>query len=290
MVIALLIAALATAAHAAAPAKTEISQDITVHARAAAPSLAVPPPSPAPPLVDEVLNSLRLGRGAGEAPPETVHTTPESVRLEQPFPDPPFLALSPENIQALYDSWTFQVRAVDGDIVYRADGVGLLRDKIEWDGAGPDGRLNVAAGRRYRYKFTGRRGGREFVVESDPVSINSFTHREYAGETRLEVAPYEIFVEGKASYATGADRYLDAMTDALRAGEPRRDGTFRFELYAAKPRAKLTLSRVRALKKRISASLRVDPARVKIAALPVERGEGLAVLVPPSKGPRLRIE
>ncbi|MFI5347371.1 MAG: hypothetical protein ACHQ51_13435 [Elusimicrobiota bacterium] len=282
----------AVSAFAADPAKgkSEISQDITVHARAAAPALAVPAPTPSKPVVDEVLNSLALGRGVGVAQPDTVHTTPESVRLEKPFPEPPFLALSPENIRALYDSWTFQVRAVDGDIVYRSEGVGLMREKIEWDGAGPDGRLNLAAGRRYKYRFTGRRGGREFTIESDPVAIKSFTHREYAGETRLEVVVDEIFVDGKTSYATGAEHYLDAMTDALRAGEPRRDGTYRFELYSAKPKAKLTLARAKALRKRIAVSLRVDPVFVKVTPMPAERGEGLAALVPPSKGARLRIE
>jgi len=283
-----LVAAAALAA--AAPAsKTEISQDITVHGKASGPALAVPPPSPSKPVVNEVLSSLTLGRGEG-TPPETVRVTPESTRLERPFPEPPFLALSPENIRALYDSWTFEVRAVDGEIVSRTEGVGLLREKVDWDGAGPDGRLSIAAGRRYRYRFVGRRGGREFVIESDPVTLTSFTHREYAGETRLEVAIFEIFTEGKSSFATGAERYLDAMADALRAGEARADGTYRFELYSPKPREKLAAARVKALKKRLAASLRADPDKVKVSPLPAERGEGLAALVPPSKGARLRIE
>ena len=292
MLNAFLAAILAITASAADPAKakTEISQDITVHARASAPALAVPAPTPSKPIVDEVLNSIPLGRNAGAAKPDTVHTTPETVRLEKPFPEPPFLSLSPENFRAVYDAWTFQVRAVDGDIVYRSEGVGGMREKIEWDGAGPDGRLNVIPGRRYNYTFNGRRGGREFVVESEPVALKSFTHREYAGETRLEVVTYEIFVEGKTTYATGAERYLDAMMDAVRAGEPRPDNTYRFELYSAKPKDKLTVARAKALKKRFAAAMRVDPALVKIAPMPLERGEALAVLVPPSKGARLRIE
>lgn len=289
MILAPLLAAAAALAAEPPSKKTEISQDITVHGKASGPALAVPPPSPSKPVVNEVLNSLTLGRGEG-APPETVRVTPESTRLERPFPEPPFLALSPENIRALYDSWTFEVRAVDGEIVSRAEGIGLLREKVDWDGAGPDGRLSIAAGRRYRYRFVGRRGGREFVVESDPVTLKSFTHREYAGETRLEAAVEEIFADGKSSFATGAERYLDAMADALRAGEARADGTYRFELYSPKPREKLAAARVKALKKRLAASLRADPDKVKVSPLPAERGEGLAALVPPSKGARLRIE
>ena len=78
MLNAFLAAILAITASAADPAKakTEISQDITVHARASAPALAVPAPTPSKPIVDEVLNSIPLGRHAGAAKPDTVHTTP----------------------------------------------------------------------------------------------------------------------------------------------------------------------------------------------------------------------
>lgn len=283
---------LAVAAHAAAPSKpkSELSQDITVHAKAAAPALAVPPPSAAKPVVDEVLGSLSLGRGEGGAKPETVRVTPETMRLEKPFPEPPFLALSPENIQAIYDSWTFEVRGMDGEFMARSEGVGLLREKLDWDGAGPDGRLSLVAGKRYRYRFIGRRGGREFIVESDPVTIKSFTHREYAGETRLEAVIDEIFTDGKSTFATGYDRYLEAMTDSLRTGEPRRDGTYRFELYSAQPRGKLAAARAKALRKKLASALKADPAKVKVTVMPAERGEAIAALVPPSKGARLRNE
>lgn len=286
-----LILLLASPLLAAAPAgKSEMSQDITVKAKASGPPMALPPPTPARAVVDEVLDSLPLGRGEGRAGPETVRVTPESTRLERPFPEPPFLALSPENIRALYDSWTFDVRAVDGEIVYRSEGIGLAREKLDWDGEGSDGRLALIPGRRYRYRFTGRRGGREFEVLSDPVLIKSYAHREYAGETRLEVVIDEVFTDGKATFATGAERYLDAMTDALRAGEPRRDGTYLFELASAAPRSKLTAAREKALRARLAAALKADPAKVRIAPRTAARGEWLAVLVPPSKGPRLRIE
>ncbi len=290
MIVALLLAVSASAATSGKGA-SEISQDITVKSKAAGPSLAVPPPAASKPVVDEVLRSLDLGRsGGGKPSAETVHVTPESSRLDGPFPEPPFLALSPENIRALYDSWTFEIREVDGPIAMRTEGVGLLRENVDWDGAGPDGRLEVAAGRRYIYRFTGRRGPREFVVESDPVTIKSFTRRQYGGETRMEAAIDEVFTDGKATFATGAEHYLDRMADALRAGDARPDGTFRFDLYTKEVRAKLTKARAKALTKRFAAALGVDPVKVKVQPMPVERSEALAAFIPASKGARLHIE
>lgn len=284
---ALLLAAAAFAAEPSSKGNEGMSQNITVVGKAAAPSLSVPPPSPSKPVVDEVLQSLTLGRGAGPAGPETVHVAPETSRLERPFPEPPFLALSPENIRALYDAWTFEIRSDDGEIATRSEGVSILRESIDWDGSGPDGRLVLAPGRRYHYRFMGRRGGREFAIESDPVTIKSFTRREYAGETRLEAAIDEIFTDGKSSYATGAERYLNAMAEALRAGDARADGTYKFELYTKTPRGKLTAARMKALAKTFAAALLIDPKRVKIAPMPAERAEALAAFMPPSKGARL---
>ncbi len=286
----LLLAAAARAADPASTGKSDLSQNITVVGKAAAPALSVPPPAPSKPVVDEVLHSLALGRGAGPAGPETVHVAPETSRLERPFPEPPFLALSPENIRALYDAWTFEILSDDGEIATRSEGVSILRESIDWDGSGPDGRLVIAAGRRYHYRFTGRRGGREFAIESDPVLIKSFTRREYAGETRLEAAVDEIFSDEKSSYATGAERYLNAMAEALRAGDARADGTYKFELYTKAPRGKLAGARIKALKKTFASALLVDPKRLKISPMPVERAEALAAFVPPSKGARIRNE
>ena len=286
----LLLAAAALAADPASAGKSELSQNITVVGKAAAPALAVPPPSPSKPVVDEVLLSLTLGRGAEPAGPETVRVSPETSRLERPFPEPPFLALSPENIRALYDAWTFEIRSDDGEIATRSEGVSILRESIDWDGSGPDGRLVLAPGRRYRYRFMGRRGGREFAIESDPVLIKSFTRREYAGETRLETAVDEIFPDGKSSYATGAGRYLDAMAEALRAGDARADGVYKFELYTREPRGRLAAARAKALAKTFASALLVEPKRVRITPMPVERAEALAAFVPPSKGARIRNE
>ena len=283
MISALLLAA---AALAADPVKDQISEDITVRGKASGPALALPRPAASKPIIDEVLSSLPLGRGEGPRP-ETVRMAPETSRLEKPFPEPPFLALSPENIHALYDSWTFDVLSRGGEIVSRAEGVGRLHESVDWDGAGPDGRLEIAAGRSYRYRFTGRRGRRTFVVESAPVTLKSFTRREYAGETRLEVALEEIFADASAAFAAGAERYLGAMADALRAGDARPDGSHKFELYQKEPRGKLAAARAKALAARLAAALHADPAHVKIAVLPAERGAALAAFAPPAKGERL---
>ena len=287
MIVATMLLAAAAFAADSSSGKSEMSQNITVVGKAAAPTLAVPPPSPSKPVVDEVLHSLSLGRGAGPSGPETVHVSPETSRLERPFPEAPFLALSPENIRALYDAWTFEIRSDDGELATRSEGVSILRESIDWDGSGPDGRLVLSPGRRYHYRFTGRRGGREFAIESDPVTIKSFIRREYAGETRLEVTIDEIFPEEKSSYATGAERYLNAMAEALRAGDARADGTFKFELYTKFPRGKLAAARVKALAKTFAAALLSDPKRIQIQPMPVERSEALSAFVPPSKGARL---
>jgi hypothetical protein len=285
----------AAAAFAASPGaggqgQSEISQDITVKGKAGGPSLALPPPAASKPVIEEVLHSLSLGRKGELSAQPTVRVTPEMMRFERPFPEPPFLAFSPENIRALYDDWTFEVRSEDGQIVSHTEGVGSVRETLDWEGSGVDGRLAVSAGHRYHYRFTGRRGGREFAIESDPVLLKSFTRRQYGGETRLEAAIDEIFPDGKAAFATGAERYLDVMADALRAGDARADGSYRFELYGEKPRGKLAAARLAALVDRFSSALGAESSRIQVSLLPSERGPALAAFVPPAKGERLRNE
>ncbi len=264
-------------------------EDVTIRSKSSGPALSVPPPTLSKPVIDEVLKSLDLGRGEGsDKTVDTIHVTPNAARFRQPFPEPPFLALSPENIRATYDSWTFEIREADGDVAQRAEGVGILREGLDWDGAGADGRLEVKPGRRYFYRFTGQRGPRQFVVESDPVLLNSFTRREYGGETRLEAAIEEIFVDGKIVFATGAERYLNAMAEALRAGEARPDGTYRFELYARDLRAPLTQKRIKVLTERLGAGLAGGTKRIRVSPMTVERSEALAAFIPPSKGPTIQ--
>lgn len=274
-----------------APSKSELSQDMIIKARAAGGAgVQVAPPTASKPIIDEVLRSLSLGRGARAPAAERIRTGGDVARFQRPFPEPPFLALSPANIVAVYDEWSFEVLDNEGDIVWKSDGVGMLNEKIDWDGGGPDGRLSVVAGRSYHYRFTGRRAGRAFVVESDPVPLKSFTHREYAGETRLEADLRLIFEDGKAAFTKEAGAWIDAFASRLRLGEPRADGNYKLELAAKEVRAKLTQARAKALGKRLAKSLLVAPERVVVSLMPAMRGEAVSAFLPPSKGPALRVQ
>ena len=262
-----------------------------MRARAAgAAGVQVPPPSASKPVIDEVLRSLSLGRGAQTPAAERIRTGVDAVRFSRPFPEPPFLALSPANIVAQYDEWTFEVLDDQGEIVWKTEGVGILKERLDWDGVGPNGRLAVVAGRSYHYRFTGRRGGRAFVIESDPVPLRSFTHREYAGETRLEAESALFFEDGKAAFNKEADAWIDALARRLRLGEPRPDGTYKVELSARDLRDKTASARAKALGKRLAAALVVAPEQVSVSLMPLQRGEAVSAFLPPSKGAALRIE
>jgi hypothetical protein len=288
--IASLLLALALSAWSA-PSKSELSQDMTIKARAAGTTgVQVAPPTASKPVIDEVLRSLALGRGASAPAAERIRTGGDVARFQRPFPEPPFLALSPANIVAVYDEWSFEILDNEGDIVWKSDGVGMLNEKVDWDGGGPDGRLAVVAGRSYHYRFTGRRAGRAFVVESDPVPLKSFTHREYAGETRLEADLALIFEDGKADFTKEAGAWIDAFASRLRLGEPRADGNYKLELASKEVRAKLTQARAKALGRRLAKSLLVAPERVVVGLMPAMRGEAVSAFLPPSKGPALRVE
>lgn len=274
-----------------APSKSELSQDMTIKARAAGGAgVQVAPPTASKPVIDEVLRSLSLGRGARAPAAERIRTGGDVARFQRPFPESPFLALSPANIVAVYDEWSFEVLDNEGDIVWKSDGVGMLNEKIDWDGGGPDGRLAVVAGRSYHYRFTGRRAGRAFVVESDPVPLKSFTHREYAGETRLEADIALIFEDGKADFTKEAGVWIDAFASRLRLGEPRADGNYKLELAAKEVRSRLTQARAKALGRRLAKALLVAPERVVVGLMPAMRGEAVSAFLPPSKGPALRVE
>jgi hypothetical protein len=284
--------ALALAAALTAPAaeKAEISQDIVVRARASGAAVLVAPPAASKPVVDEVLRSLALGRGATAPAAERVAVEPELARFARPFPEPPFLAFSPANVEALYDEWTFEVLDDRGEFAWRSSGVGLLREALDWDGTGPGGRLAAVPGRSYRYRFTGRRAGRAFAVESAFVPLRSFTHREYGGETRLECALGEIFEGASRAPSKGGARWLDAFGARLRAAEPRSDGTYRLELRSREPAGALAKARAAAVAAALARVLVVSPEAVRVERAPAERGEALSALVPPSRGPSLRIE
>ncbi len=282
----LLLSALAGAAES----KSAISEDITIKARAAATGIQVAPPSASKPVIDEVLRSLSLGRGARAPAAERIRAGGDVARFSRPFPEPPFLALSPANIVAVYDEWAFEVLEDTGEIVWKTDGIGMLQERLDWDGSGPNGLLAVIPGRSYRYRFTGRRAGRAFVIESDPVPLRSFSHAEYAGETRLEAEMGLIFEQGKDAFAKDSKQWLEAIASRLRLAEPRVDGSYRLELAMKDLRGPLAEKRKKALNKHFAKALLVPPAKVTVELSPAMRGEAVAALLPPSKGASLRIE
>ena len=274
-----------------APSKFELSQDMTVKSRAAGVvGVQVSPPTASKPVIDEMLHSLSLGRGARAPAAERIRAGGDVARFNRPFPEPPFLALSPANIVAVYDEWTFEILDGEGDIVWKSEGVGMLNEKVDWDGGGPDGRLAVVAGRTYRYRFTGRRAGRAFVIESDPVPLRSFTHREYAGETRLEADAALLFRDRSAQFTKEAGLWVDALTSRMRLGEPRADGNYKVELSAKDARGEVAKARAKALSRRLAKSLVVAPERVVVSLMPAMRGEAVSAFLPPSKGASLRVE
>ena len=100
--IAVFLLAAATAHGAERAAKSELSQDITIKARAAGSAgVQVAPPTASKPVIDEVLRSLSLGRGARVPAAERIRTGGDASRYARPFPAPPFIVMSPANIVAL---------------------------------------------------------------------------------------------------------------------------------------------------------------------------------------------
>jgi hypothetical protein len=277
-------------APASADQKSEISSDITVHSKAVGPALAVPPPAATRPVIDEVLDSLPLGRDGSGSGPETVRVEADTARVAGLFPEAPFLAFSPARVHAKYDDWTFEVLDKD-HVVWQVGGVGPARDDLSWDGRGTDGRLGAAAGRRYRYRFTGRRGGKAFKVESDPVLLKSFSRREYQGETRLEVGASQLFSEGSATLADTAEHYLAEIAARLAAADARADGLHHCEYYAPAPKSKAAKARAKAFAAALAADLKTTADAVRVTVLPTDRGgESFAAFVPVSRGPSLRNE
>lgn len=271
-----------------AQSATELSEDITVRARAAAVGVQVAAPAASKPIIDEVLRSLSLGSGGAAV--VRISAGGDESRLARPFPEPPFLALSPANIAALYDEWTFEIFDSQEKIVWKTEGVGVLKDRVDWDGLGSDGQLAIVTGNSYHYRFTGRRAGREFVIDSDPAQLRSFTHREYAGQTRLEAEIGVFFEEGKAAFAKESGAWINALAARLRQGDANADGGYTVELNARDFRGKLATARAKALGKRLAAALLVNPKRVPVTVTPATRGEAVSAFLPPSKGPALRIE
>jgi hypothetical protein len=282
---------LSLCAVAAAAAKdSDLRQDISIRGKAAAGAgVQVSAPRADAAVTAEVVDSLDLTRKAHRAAVPHATVAGGGERLERPFPEAPFLTLSPRTAADAYDRWSFEV--YDGTrLVHRQEGNGRLYEKLEWDGSGDAGRLVVQAGSSYAFRFTGWDGDRAFVISSDPVRLASLAYKEFLGETHLEAANDVLFTAGEASFKPGSDRFLTAMGDRMRRsnvqGEP-----YRLVLYQAKPRSASAAARGRLLRKYFAGYLVINPERVRVDVLSLGvRGDVTACVLPPERGDSIRTD
>lgn len=279
---------LAAALQAKESDASALQQDISIRGKAAAGAgVQVSAPRADRAVADEVINSLDLTRKSQRAPVPHATVSGSSQRLERPFPEPPFLTLSPRTASDAYDRWTFEVFD-ESERVYSQSGNGRLREALVWDGAGEAGGTAVRVERSYSFRFTGWDGDRAFVISSDPIRLSSLSYREFLGETHLEVSNEAVFSEGEASFAAGSSRFLNALGERLRRanlqGQP-----YRLTLYHDKPRGKLASARGRLVKKFFAKYLVITPERVEVDVLSAgARGEALACVLPPERGDSIK--
>ncbi len=264
--------------------RPEIREEVTVRAKGGGPPLQLPPPTADKAVLQEVLSSLKLLRDG--PPAATVRLSAWARRLELPFPEPPYLALSPKAVAADHDSWAFEVLE-EGRVVWRSEGRGRIAERIAWEGTGPAGEMAARVGRSYQFRFTGR-GEKPFVISSEPLALKSLSYRDNLGRLRLEAAVSELFQEGKAAWRAGSDKYLAALAGRLRLLDPRSEPAL-FVLYAEKPKSALARARARTLRLYFSKRLLVAPSLVAVDILArAGREEAVACLLPPEAGAAIR--
>lgn len=287
--LAIFCAALSPASETRKKERSEIKEEISIKGKGTVgPPVQVPPPGPDKEVVGEVIRSLDIYKkehkgGAPALKPAGVS------RLSRPFPEPPFLIFSPRTVAVPYDGWVFEVLQ-GGEVVWRAQGEGRLKERIEWDGSGSSGESSAQAGKSYHFRFTGKSGASEFILTSEPVALKSLAYEEVMGGTRLEAANSALFEEGKSSLKSSAEEYLSAMGERLRRVGIG-DQPYRFVLYQARPRGRLARERAESLRKYFSQYLFINPKRIEVDVLPVaERGDSTACVLPLEKGSSIRLE
>lgn len=280
-----LVAAAALAFSAsAADADTSMGEVSVKSVAPAGPAISVPPPRADKAVVDEVIKTLDLGKSAPlSQTAATGRVSAASKRLALPFPEPPFLSLSPRAIDAAYDGWSFEV--LDGnDVVWKAEGPGELREPLEWDGTGLGGDTVARVDSPYSFRFVGRGDGAPIVLVSEGVKLASLMYRDYLGSVMLEAASGVIFKKGKAEFAGTAQAYLLAFAEHMRlasmGGEP-----YKFTLYEDDPKSQLAKARAALVRRRFYKDLLVAPEQVKVDVLTAgRRGRALVCVLPPGKG------
>lgn len=275
----------ALAASALAKGASDFDAQVTVKPGAAAgPSVQVPAPHPDKAVVDEVISTLDLGRSDGGEAPSAVRVAGGSKRLARPFPSAPFLTLSPASIGADYDGWRFEV--LDGQgVVWRVDGVGRLRHRLEWDGTGTAGDTAARVGRRYWFRFYGKAPGAPIRLESEPVTLKSMELKEFLGSVDLEVASDVLFERGRAAFSLESPAYLSVMAERMRRSNTQATDAYKLVLYSRKPHGALARARAALLKRHFSKELLVAPDKVQVEAFTAgRRGRAVVCVLPPEKG------
>ncbi|MFA5141058.1 MAG: hypothetical protein WC728_17660 [Elusimicrobiota bacterium] len=284
-----LFLALCPAAEREKKPETLLKQDITIKGRpASGPPVWVPPPGVEKPVLDEVKKSLDLYKTDYKAVASRLKIASILRRLEQPFPAPPFLALSARTVRQRHDRWLFEV--LEGDsVVYRTEDEGPLEDDVEWDGTDSAGKVVARIGGRYRFRFTGLRGSDDFTLESEDAELKSMIYREGMGNIRMEVSNALLFAPGSPKLLQKAEGYLGPMASRLgRTGDP---GGFTLLLYQAAPESALSRKRAATLVKYFADYLLLSPSKFKVDVRAAgERGDCTACVLPPGKGERLTAE
>ncbi len=286
---ALLLALSATPLFAADAQDSQISTQIDVKpAAAVGPQVQVPAPRPDKAVVDEVIGTLDLGRSTGDEAPPTTRVSAASKRLARPFPEPPFLTLSPSAVAQDYDGWEFEVLS-GRSVVWRTEGEGRLTERVEWDGSGTAGDTAARVGEQYYFRFLGKAPGAPVLLLSEPIRLKSIALREFLGSVDLEVSNDVLFERGKAEFSLEAPAYLAEMAERMRRSDTPAAESYKLVLYDDAPRGKLAQARARLLRRYFSKELIVAPEKIRIDALTTGgRGRATVCVLPPEKGDRFK--
>lgn len=264
--------------------RESIREEIAVRAEApAGPAVIAPAPRAGRPVTDEAIRALDLESFERRARP-AARLAPGLKRLKRPFPEPPYLSLSPRAVVARYDRWAFEVFCAD-QLVRREDGDGRLAQRLDWDGSGEGTSPAVRVDAPCRFRFTGWDGPASFTLESEPIVLASLALKEFLGDTRLEVSNAVLFEPGKAAISSQGKSYLDALSDRMRRAPVRAEESYKLTLYHDTPQGKLARARAVALQRLLAKALVINPRRVEVSVLAVDtRGAVLSCLLPAERG------
>ncbi|MFA6092908.1 MAG: hypothetical protein WCU88_13660 [Elusimicrobiota bacterium] len=266
-----------------------VSQDITIKGKGlGAPPVEAMPPEPDAAVVDEVVESLSLYRSEDEIVLPKLRLSALERRLRAPFPEPPFLLLSPQPVTRDCSHWRLEARSED-EVLWRAEGAGPLRERMDWNGTDEAGRMAVRAGGRYHLRLKAERGAKTYVLETEPVDIPSLIYHDAMGSSRMEISLERLFSPGSAKVLKEYSELLDALAEKMDSSFGR-DEPLRMELRVRKS-SPLNRKRAQALRRYAASHLMVNPERIRVELSSEDgRGEALSCLLPIEKGATIRTE